>query len=137
MKRAVIDTNIFISYLIGKKLKALDVVLKEKKAVLIMSRLQLEELENVVKREKFKKVFSTSKVRELLANIDSIAEIVEVTSHVTICRDAKDNYLLAMAKDGEANYMVSGDDDLLALKIFGETKIIPFTEFIAIIKNQT
>jgi putative PIN family toxin of toxin-antitoxin system len=65
----------------------------------------------------------------LVSRLRTNAEIVVVHSTVDICRDPKDNHLLALAKDGNADYLITGDDDLRVLKEFGKTKIMNLTEF--------
>ena len=108
MLKVVIDTNLFISYLIGGKLTEMDTLfLGSKKLRMLSCAQQLQEVRLVGRREKFRKYFSEKNLETLLENIDAIAELVEITSDVNICRDAKDNYLLALSKDGEADYLVS------------------------------
>ncbi len=55
--------------------------------------------------------------------------MVDVRSKVELCRDPKDNFLLALAKDGDADYLITGDADLLVLKEFEKTKIVTLAEF--------
>jgi predicted nucleic acid-binding protein len=57
--------------------------------------------------------------------------LVEVKSVVTECRDSKDNFLLELAKDSKADYILTGDKDLLDIAKFGKTKIITITAFLA------
>ncbi|MBU1820688.1 MAG: putative toxin-antitoxin system toxin component, PIN family, partial [Bacteroidetes bacterium] len=61
----------------------------------------------------------------------SAAEFIVVTSSVDICRDPKDNFLLALAKDGNATHLITGDKDLLVLKTMGETQILTIAEYLA------
>jgi hypothetical protein len=42
--------------------------------------------------------------------------IAHINSRVTVCRDLKDNYLLALARDSNANFLITGDKDLLEIK---------------------
>jgi putative PIN family toxin of toxin-antitoxin system len=58
------------------------------------------------------------------------AHFIEVSSVIRVSRDAKDNFLLALARDGKATYLLTGDKDLLVLKKFGRTKIITLTEYL-------
>jgi hypothetical protein len=55
--------------------------------------------------------------------------LIEIASTVEICRDEKDNFLLALAKDSKADFLITGDKDLLVLNVFENTKILTFTEF--------
>jgi uncharacterized protein len=52
------------------------------------------------------------------------ATVYTVDREITICRDPKDNYLLAAADASDADYLITQDSDLLALKNFGRTKIV-------------
>ena len=72
----------------------------------------------------------------MLSAFEPFTDLIEVESIVTICRDDKDNFLLALAKDGKADYLLTGDNDLLELKKFGKTKIQTLASFVGKIKNQ-
>ena len=71
----------------------------------------------------------------MLSKFEPFIDLIEVESSVTVCRDPKDNFLLALAKDGKADYLLTGDKDLLDLIKFGKTKIKTITEFIDETKN--
>ena len=53
------------------------------------------------------------------------------------CRDIKDNYLLALSKDSNADYLITGDKDLLDLNKFENTEIVTLPQFIEIINQQS
>ena len=65
----------------------------------------------------------------MVSKLRSIAEVVDVRSTVEICHDPKDNFFLALAKDGGTDYLITGDHDLLVLKEFEKTKIVELSEF--------
>lgn len=88
-----------------------------------------------MKKPKLKKYFSANAVEEMLLNIEAYIELIEVKSSVKVCRDVKDNFLLALAKDGKANYLLTGDKDLLDLSKYGKTKILTISKFIEDIKH--
>ena len=71
----------------------------------------------------------------MLSAFEPFIDLIEVESTVTICRDPKDNFLLELAKDGKADYLLTGDKDLLELKKFGKTKIQTISTFIDETKN--
>lgn len=71
----------------------------------------------------------------MLKAFEPFIDLTEVASIITICRDPKDNFLLALANDGKADYLLTGDKDLLELKKFGKTKIEKLTAFIDDQKN--
>ena len=70
------------------------------------------------------------KLQSLLIKIREKANFIAVSSKVNICRDSKDDFLLALAKDGKATHLITGDKDLLDIKLFGKTKIITITEYL-------
>ena len=71
----------------------------------------------------------------MFSTFESFIDFLEVKSIVTVCRDSKDNFLLALAKDGQADYLLTGDKDLLELKKFGKTRIKTIVTFIDETKN--
>ena len=62
--------------------------------------------------------------------MDQYGSIIKVKSKVNLCRDTKDNFWLELAKDSKANYLVTGDKDLLIIEEFGKTKILTLKDFI-------
>ena len=124
--RVILDTNLWISYLISNRLIKIDLLLEKGLIRLIFSEESIGEFIEVANRPKFRKFFSEEDLVELLSLMDQFAEIVEVHSEVTICRDPKDNFLLALAKDSDADYLVTGDKDLLEIEVFEGTRIVTF-----------
>lgn len=90
----------------------------------------LEEFLTVIKRPKFKDFFSHEDTINLIETIQDYAEFIEVTTQVNVCRDNKDNFLLSLAKDSNADFLLTGDRDLLVLKKIGSTRIITITDFL-------
>jgi putative PIN family toxin of toxin-antitoxin system len=127
--RIIFDTNLWISYLISNRLIKIDLLLEQGKIRLLFSEESLQEFIEVATRPKFKKYFSEEDIRALLDLFDYFGEVVEVNSSVEICRDPKDNFLLALAKDSQADYLITGDNDLLEIKQFESTQIITFSDF--------
>lgn len=66
----------------------------------------------------------------ILECIGEIGEFIQVTTTIDLCRDPEDNFLLALAKDGRADYLLTGDNDLLVLNQFEQTKIVKISDFI-------
>ena len=54
--------------------------------------------------------------------------LIRVSSETDLCRDKKDNFLLNLAIDSNADYLVTGDLDLLELEKIKKTKIITIQE---------
>ena len=83
----------------------------------------LDEFLEVARRPKLKRFFSHSDIEDLLETIEEYAEFVTVHTRIEVCRDPKDNFLLSLSIDGNADFLITGDKDLLTLTNFGETTI--------------
>ncbi|WP_310993394.1 putative toxin-antitoxin system toxin component, PIN family [Aequorivita marina] len=129
-KKIILDTNLWISFLISKKFSQIDELIEKRKILLIFSNELLEEFIDVVSRPKFKKYFSKNDVEKILEYFDQFGELVKVKSDIKICRDEKDNFLLNLSVDSEADYLITGDKDLLILEKIENTKILTFSAFI-------
>ena len=128
--KIIIDTNLWISFLIGKELKQLQNLLLEETIQVVIYEEILEELILVTQRPKLQKYFPPTKVNELIQILRAIGLFINIISEVSLCRDAKDNYLLALAKDSDANFLVTGDRDLLKIAEFENTKIVTYQELL-------
>jgi len=131
----IIDTNLWISFIISNKQQLLDPLLFSGKAKLLFSTELITELESTITKPKLKKYFKTNTLEEMLLAFDAFIDLIDVQSIVTICRDPKDNFLLALAKDSKADYLLTGDNDLLDIKNFGKTKIITINNFFEVTKS--
>ena len=127
--KVIIDTNLWISFLISKQLKSLKSLLVEQTIQPILSEQLLQEIALVTQRPKLQKYFPQSKVNELIDFLQIIGLSIDIRSEVSLCRDEKDNYLLALAKDSQADFLITGDKDLLVLQQFESTKIVTYQQF--------
>jgi len=128
--RVIIDTNLWISFLLTSDLSKFDSILANNKITLIFSQELVEEFVEVTQRNKFKKYFALDDVENLLIKMRSRALFISVKSKVEVCRDVKDNFLLALALDSKATHLITGDKDLLVLKNYGNTKIVTMNEYL-------
>ena len=133
--KLIIDTNLWVSFIISNKQNLLDPFLFGEKARLLFSTELITEIQQTIKKPKLKKYFSTNALEEMLSTFQPFIDLIKVENIVTVCRDPNDNFLLALAKDGKADYLITGDNDLLELKKFGKTKIKTITSFIDETKN--
>jgi putative PIN family toxin of toxin-antitoxin system len=129
-ERIIVDTNIFISFLINRDYSKLDKIIIDNKATLLLSNELIGELITVLSRPKFKKYISKEDLNTLMLFFNEYGELVNVTSKVKLSRDANDDFLLALAKDGKATFLITGDKDLLVLKKINQTKIVSISEFL-------
>lgn len=135
--RVIFDTNILISFLIGKNLSNLRDLIADSRIIVIITSQLLTELELVTSREKLKKYFPKDKVTELIDLLKKIGENVEIKPLNKINRDPKDNFLLDLIEFSNADYLITGDKDLLELNPFKTAIIIRPTEFENILNKQT
>ena len=130
VSRIIIDTNLWISFLITKDFTKLDEIIFSGHGILVFSQELLDEFLDVVKRPKFRRFFSASDIEEILRTIDENADFVKVQTKIEVCRDPKDNFLLSLSVDGNADFLLTGDKDLLDLTKFGVTTIITISDFL-------
>jgi len=132
--KVVIDTNIWVSYLLGGLLRRIDEKILSKELKALVSDEMLKELSEVLNRPRFRKIFTTERIKELFSLLDSYAIVVSPSQKVSICRDEKDNFLLEVALEGQADYLITGDEDLLSLNSFHKTKIVRPKDFEEVLK---
>lgn len=123
-KKVILDTNLWISFLISKNYSFLDSYVKSGKVKLIFSKELFYEFITVIERPKFAKFFTPKDIKKLISYIDKFGTLYQVSSDIKACRDLKDNFLLNLAIDSNADYLITGDSDLLDLKIIHNTRII-------------
>ena len=133
--RVVIDTNIWISFLIGKHLAGLHHHINSGQVKIATCEMQLRDLIDVLNRPRIRKYISETQAEEFLDLLCEVALMVEPEQGTAICRDSKDDYLLYTAIAAKAQYLVSGDNDLLILEHIGCTQIITYASFDILLKS--
>lgn len=131
----VFDNNVVISAaMFGTSIPA-QALRKARKNnhIILSSRFTLAELRNTMLNPKFDKYVSLSKRIGFCETFESDSHIIPVSASVLACRDSKDNMFLELAVSGNANYIITGDKDLLALNPFRKIQIISPKEFTDII----
>ena len=134
--RSVLDTNLIVSALLVSRTpprKAFDHAADN--GLILSSPATYGELEDVLERRKFDRYVDLSRRREFLRLFASVVHWVQVSSTIDASRDPKDNMFLELAADGKADYLVTGDHDLLALAAPAATtwdfRIVTPEEFLA------
>lgn len=123
--RFVFDTNVIISALLFKHSnpgQALRLVLKS--GDILLSLETLGELSEVLSRAKFDRYLTKEEREEFLIALVERAILVEVTEEVKACRDPKDDKFIELTVSGRADFLVTGDEDLLELNPFREVSIL-------------
>lgn len=131
--RLVIDTNVLISALLaGTSLPAHLVILwREGRFELLTAAEQLDELMRVTRYPKIRERLAPALAGRLINELRDIAVVLRNLPTVTVCADPYDNYLLAMAGVGKADFLVTGDKrDLLGLATYEGARIITVREFL-------
>jgi len=127
--KIIVDSNIWISFLIGKSLKGLQNYIDARKVLIITCTEQIQELAGVFQKPKIKRYFTADQVAEFFELLDESSVYVDLKTKTNLCRDIKDNYLLSLAIDSNADFLITGDNDLLVLENVKKTRIVKFTEF--------
>lgn len=131
--RIVLDTNVIISAIIrnGKPRKLLRIGIDDKYEILL-SKEMLEEISSVLQRPKFK--MTKDKVHHVVSALTMSSEVVTVTSNFkAIKNDPDDDIIINTAHDGKADYIVSGDDDILNLENFRGIRIVSVDDMLRIL----
>jgi uncharacterized protein len=135
--RYVFDTNVIVSALLfenGKPAQALRYALANGEILLSLD--LLEELNEVLGRERFNRYVTSEEREEFLEALVESAVLVEITENVQECRDPKDDKVLELALNGEAQYIISGDRDLLVLHPFRDVQVMTADEFLKTIETE-
>ena len=127
--RIIVDTNLWISFLIGKKLAGLLDFLSDEKVELVVSQELLNEVLEVASRPKLKKYFSQEHLNLVEDFMTQETLFCRINNVPARCRDSKDDYLLELALVSKANYLITGDKDLLSMGEIGCCQIITVMEF--------
>ncbi len=135
--RVVIDTGVLVSGLIrpqgttGEVLRAL----RDGKFTVLYSNETIMEIVDVLGRDKFRLKYHImpNDISTLINLIRLRGEVATPKQKVTDCRDPKDDKFLDVALAGEADYLVSGDSDLLSMNPYRSIPIVSPGELLAII----
>jgi len=128
--RVVIDTNVLISgTLWGGKPGLIIKHYRRGKFTVLISPFILAELANFLEEYHIEE----EQRRIILNEFESTPIKIIPPKKVTICRDTKDNQILDLCLAGKADFLITGDKDLLALKKFRDTKILRPKEFLQVV----
>ena len=125
--RVVLDTNIWVSYIIGGQLDEIAHLILDNNIQVYSCRELEEELKDVLKRDKFKSLlqFEPGVYVDFIRNLTLPVSINRIFNE---CPDEKDNYLFDLALQSGSEYLVTGDKLLLNIKV-KNIKVITFKHF--------
>lgn len=127
----IIDTNVLISAALFK-ISLQDKVFDKARSLgtIVCSDLTYAELKEVINRNKFDKYFKAGDRSKFLARFVAETIFINVSHRVSKCQDPKDDMFLELALSANANCIITGDPDLLALHPFENIPIISPKEFL-------
>ena len=133
----VFDINVLVSSLIVKgKPRELLQKAKGKEFTLAFSREMLSDLVIVIKRQKFEKYVTSTDTLLFLNDLRMTGKLVPVKSTFkVVVEDPDDDIIIRTAFDAKADYIVSGDRHLLALKEFKGTRIVTVDQMSMILRS--
>ena len=123
----VIDTNVFLSaYLWGGTPNQVIKLWQSGRFNLLYSPEALFELVSLLAVFKF----DPDRIKKIKQEIEERAKKIIPSEKVTLCRDPKDNQFLELCLAASADYLITGDKDLLVLKKFQQTQIFSPKQFL-------
>jgi putative PIN family toxin of toxin-antitoxin system len=130
--RIVLDVNVIISALLFPNSKPNQALQKAQDlGDILMSPEVWTELEKVTARPKFNRYLDLEDRQKFLLDLyNTITPIIDLKETITECRDPKDNKYLELAVSGNADYLITGDEDLLVLNPFRRINIINVNNFL-------
>lgn len=135
--RVVIDTNTVISgFLWGSYPRQIIDLVRTQEITVYTSSFLLQELSEVLSRPKFYQRIQTvieESPESLVNNYRNLVKIVEIYQvEKIVINDPDDDQVLACAISANADYIISGDRDLLTLKLYQNIPIVTAREFMKI-----
>jgi hypothetical protein len=133
--RAILDVNILLSALLsplGAPAKIL-AAWERKSFTLVACEELVSELRDVAGRPFFRAKLRAGVAEVLAISIQDLSSYCEDLPSGPVAPDPKDSSLLALAEAAEAEFLVTGDQALLALGSYHTTKIVSAREFAAML----
>ncbi len=116
--------------LVSKQSYGLPTFLRNDKYLICFALELKEEIFEALTYLRNKKRINQTNLKIFSDYISEAAVFFEITSNINICRDPKDNFLLSLSVDAQADYLLTNDPDLADLKQFGNTIICTLPDFI-------
>jgi len=136
--KVVLDANWYISACISRKSRRTIYyeILSNPDIDVFYSAELLEEFKDVIYRVKFAKIMNPSQVQRFKSLILLRLKRVSIGTISRLVRDVKDDYLLAICEKVKADYLITGDKDLLVLGSYQHTRIVTMSYFLQILSVE-
>ena len=135
--RVVIDTNLLVTYLISHRdpmATIIDDHLAQGDFAMLSSPELLAELDRALSYPRLQKFYDKDTRLRFVALIAQLAEMQDLPDEIpAISRDPDDDKFIACAIAGRADFLISGDQDLLTLERVGDVRIITARELLEIL----
>lgn len=129
--KILFDSNLWISFMIGKRLSSLADVLCQHEVEVYICEEQLNEIRNVIAREKFNNLIPAETRYRFFEMVYDVCFFTDITVEAKSgIRDPNDLYLLSMAESVPVDFIVSGDKDLTDLGCHAGIPILKYTELL-------
>jgi uncharacterized protein len=116
MAKIVIDANIIISAAFGGKPLEVAVMAMSKHKVYISQEIKQELMTVFSKLSKKLTEGQLATVREKINKLIETAALVDVNARIILSRDVKDDHYLSLCKEIGADFLITGDKDLLSIQ---------------------
>jgi putative PIN family toxin of toxin-antitoxin system len=138
LTKLILDTNILLSALLSPATppaRLLD-AWEQRKFIVVACEALVAELREVANRPFFRVRLRLDRIELLVAGLRDFSEFHADLPRGVVAPDPKDSFLLALAEASHADFLVTGDKELLALKHHGATRIITPSAMIQILKSR-
>jgi len=137
--RVVLDTVVFVRALINPRSRAGRLVTDyADRYELIMSKPVAQELVEVLRRPELTRKYTRLEELDVHRLLDIVgqAEAVEIGIPKQIVRDPDDDIFVATATEGQADYLVTEDKDMLVLESVGNVSIVTIEAFVRVLEER-
>ena len=137
MMRLVLDTNVLLSALMSPASPSAGILSlwRDRKVTVLTAAEQIDEITRVTSYPRIRALLHPALAGRLVDRLRDVATVVENLPIVDRSPDPDDNYLLAIAERGEAQFPVTGDKPLLGLKRHKSTRIVTPAELLQLLKE--
>ena len=136
--RLVLDTNVLLSALMVPVSPSAEILAlwRDRKVAVLTAAEQIDEIARVTRYPRIRARLSPALAGRLVNRLRDVAIVVGKLPKVDVSPDPDDNYLLAIAEAGQAQFLVTGDKPVLALKRHKATRIITPTTLLELLKER-
>ena len=130
--KVVIDTNLWVSMAMGSRLVSVQLltVIENPLIEVFTSTELLDELTETLAKPRLRQYLNHERTSKLFDLIWLKTKLTTVKSTLKICRDPKDDFIINLAIDAQAQYIITGDNDLLTLSPIGMIEVLRISDFL-------